>query len=1138
MKMISKKNKIYFIFFVQCVTILFLSNYLIYINSFDNNKNLVNNYRENLTYTDLISKPKLSAEIPNSKPLSISHHSTQKNEFLSKPLPTNISFTLVEDWVSKNSTIRFDDVYWKKDRIINGNFASTQSPWQWYARDTDIVNNGRQSGGYVQMEIRPTDVDIGDFGYYQETISISENIVQSKLATLSFDLYYQEEDVDHDFKLYMAVISNGVEKNNTISFLDIDNYNWIQYSMTYNPFQEGQTNLNNVAIRIGVIIDTFSADEGIEYVRFDNIAFNCWTEPNQANIITVKDIETSVNYPYQNLTNGQGKIFIATERTSSQTKPIIFTISKNVLNDLEANNITIESINIKNLNSTVSSIEGSKFTLSTDISWYAEWITIIPFNYLNNWIEIEKPTDWFITHILDGFNEDQAGHCLGVGLGSNRVIIPEAYVSSGLWKLEAVSQNYIDMVNVRIWNGTGFENSENYYVGDIFQINLKLNDSISFTNSVLNITIYHPNGSIFWISSQEPVSFNIILGNFIVGLNMSVGRYEVITDWRNSDTVEEIEKVGHLQNSFNIIHNSSLEAVESVIDEIAGEPLLMKVRFIDDDLNKFISFGSLNYYSSYGESGIMSYIGSGTYVADIDTSLLAESGYFFSFDTSTSYYENFTINNLITLNIILEPLELEVPRQVLSVISNSYALFQFNITGERFGAPISTNNVTTDWQKTYTITEHNVGNYTLNVSTYEVTSGDIPETFTIKITANKTNYGRSSDIVILTVYPIPTEVNLNVTLVEAYLNQKFFIRANYTKSDTGTIINEASCSVIWASEYQITPISNGFIIEFNATGLILDSYFVQVKFERLGYKTALKGFTLLLKPTISELTILNIQPMEFYKGDIVNISCSYLSEGADILNANLAIFGEFAGDFRWNGLCYNFEINTSNSAVKSYFVQILATSTNYQTQFKEIIFKISPLIVEIKTNNTITNYQQGIGNNFTLSIYDQSHNKLTIDLRVIYEYNGISGDLQLLPNGSFVLNLNDLNLSPNKQLYQIKIIVLNPYGNNDEIILNIIMPLNQNIISTTDENGKNNTPNTSEDTSIFSVLFLTLIVTSIGVLFGVFIKRRYFNFTKFQRDIRKLKTQLFKNKFEKIPKLTRDEVLNEMIKEKIISQNK
>ncbi|HEY0088730.1 MAG TPA: hypothetical protein VGB37_07790, partial [Candidatus Lokiarchaeia archaeon] len=312
--MISKKNKIFFIFFVQCVTILFLSNYLIYINSFDNNKNLVNNYRENLTYTDLISKPKLSAEIPNSKPLSISHHSTQKNEFLSKPLPTNISFTLVEDWVSKNSTIRFDDVYWKKDRIINGNFASTQSPWQWYARDTDIVNNGRQSGGYVQMEIRPTDVDIGDFGYYQETISISENIVQSKLATLSFDLYYQEEDVDHDFKLYMAVISNGVEKNNTISFLDIDNYNWIQYSMTYNPFQEGQTNLNNVAIRIGVIIDTFSADEGIEYVRFDNIAFNCWTEPNQANIITVKDIETSVNYPYQNLTNGQGKIFIATER--------------------------------------------------------------------------------------------------------------------------------------------------------------------------------------------------------------------------------------------------------------------------------------------------------------------------------------------------------------------------------------------------------------------------------------------------------------------------------------------------------------------------------------------------------------------------------------------------------------------------------------------------------------------------------------------------------------------------------------------------------------------------------------------------------------------------------------------------------
>ena len=540
MKKLEKNRRIFLTIFVSSVIALFLSQ--IIINNIQLNNNVIYDdiSGENLTREDLTQEPKLSAAIPNSKPLLISQSANIEKEYLSNSLPMNASFTLVEDWVSKNTTINFEDVSWEKNHVINGDFATDTDPWQYFAKDSCITNDGRQSGGYVQLEITMDSVHLGDYGYYQETFSVNEPLNENKLSTLSFDLYYDEYSNDKDYKLYMAVIIDGIEKNNTISFLDIETQIWQPFSMTYNPTTEGQTTPNDVIIRIGVVFDSQQNEQFPDRVRFDNIEFNCWTLPNQPYIVGIKDLETSVDHKYQNSTYGKGQVFIDKERSRTQTEDVKFTISENAtgVNDFEVNNITIETPVKKLVNSTISGIEGSKYTINNDITWNAEWDIDTPPNYLNNRIEIEKPADWNVTQILDEFDVDQKEHCSGLGLGSSKVHIPEGYLSEGLWKLESISQNYVDTLNSKVWNGTSFENTNEYYVGDLFQVNLILNDSISLTNSIVNITIYHPNGSVFWKDSQEPTSYIINLANLTVGLNMTLGRYKVLCDWRSSDESE------------------------------------------------------------------------------------------------------------------------------------------------------------------------------------------------------------------------------------------------------------------------------------------------------------------------------------------------------------------------------------------------------------------------------------------------------------------------------------------------------------------------------------------------------------------------------------------------------------------------
>ncbi|KKM88359.1 hypothetical protein LCGC14_1259520, partial [marine sediment metagenome] len=640
----------------------------------------------------------------------------------------------------------------KKDRVINGTFDDEYNGWTFKSKSINsaYLNQPHQSfgnpDGSVKLMLDNKEKFKGDYGYYEQNITIQEKLSVDKLALLSFD-YYSELRIPVNVSAYLAIIIDNVEKNITYDFPTyIQSNSWEKLTLVYDPTVVGQILPGNVTVRVGVYSTGYHSSGGQKgYFSIDNIQFDLWTMPNQMNIVGIQDIEfnSNSNRTYVNSTYGNGYYYNATERTYTANKEIIFTISQNItdIDDFEIETITINVNLLKRINSTIQGLDGSLYTSGVPTTWTTEIIISMPLDYINNRAEILKSSDWNITHIYDGYAIDRIQSCTGTSSGSSKFFIPNGVLSSGLWRIEATSQNYISSGSMGMWNGSIFNNASSITYNDKFQITATLNEALELllTNTQLNCSIEYPNGTIFWEGTQTSPSLNVKFGNFTVGNNMSVGTYQVKLVWTNNETALYRDKVGFLQFGFNVWHYTNLTAVNDYEEKVSGEPFLMKVNFTDYSSNLYIDFATVTFNSTFGPSGDMIYFGSGIYVVDLDINAFTIGDHYFSFNASKQYYENQSIRNLIHLKIIEQPLALEVPQTVISADANSYAVFQINVTGAISRTPLpGPVNVSTDWQKNFTISDDELGHVTLNLSTDNIPLESIIKTYTVTIFANKT----------------------------------------------------------------------------------------------------------------------------------------------------------------------------------------------------------------------------------------------------------------------------------------------------------------------------------------------------------------------------------------------------------------
>jgi len=806
------------------------------------------------------------------------------------------------------------------------------------------------------MEVTEGTKNKGDYGYFEQNITIHEELYPLE-AYFSIDYYYSWWKKPDNCSLFMAAIMEGVNRNKTLNLRDIANHKeWFTMNLEYNPVTYGQVLPGVVTIRVGVITNelstSFSAD-----LRLDNIEYKLWTKPNQTGIIKAYDNEFAQNHTYYNITFGKGYSFIDAERTRALGEDIVFTIYSNISNiiDFTIDEITIISYVVKEFNSTVSNKLGSLYTPGENINWLVEFSIFIP-PYYNSWIEIDKPGDWSFFHIMDGFEEDKTEDCLGTGSGSTKLIIPNSILGPGLWKLEAISKNYITKGNIAVWKDSQFENISKLVFGDIFEVNITLNASIILSNTIINCTIYYPNSTVFWQDIKEPTSHNIKFGNFIVGNNMTVGKYLVTVLWTNNQSCLNRDQIGYIELEFIIWHYTNLTAINSYFEMVAGDPLLLKVKFVDSDLNEIVDFASISYNSTFGASGTMSYQGSGIYVVDVDIDSLGLGDYYFSFNASKEYYENQSIKNLIHLKIIAQPLKLDTPHTVIEATANSYISCQVNVTGALSGTLIWPVNISSDWQNPYSAIDHDNGTYTLNFSTWGLPSQGIIETYTIYVFANKTHHGNTQGYITLTIYPIQTVINVNKSIINVDLNEIVDVYINYTVDQTGLLIQGAECSVVWSSFYNILPKVDGFIVRLSTINLSIDTYIAIIKLVKSGFETAYKSITVIINQIEIEVNTINFQnTLEVFIGDEVNIKLNLTELGTDIFieNATIFFFWEFGvGYFNYIGNgTYQLELKLPPNVKGNHKMTLIISKEDSTYKSQEFSFIVS--INEKEQPNTI-----------------------------------------------------------------------------------------------------------------------------------------------------------------------------------------
>lgn len=894
--------------------------------------------------TYLEGSPMISSTEVNGRYLSATQHANISKTYGEEELPTNISFNLAPGWTSKNVTINYEGVSQKKNWVTNGDFDSDMSGWTYYESGTYWSNEGYYGSGNPTgcVGFRASEMGEGDIAYFEQNITIPD-IFSSDDAVISTDVYMSFSGGRFNGCLFVSLIIDEIEINNTISAEVIQYGTWVPLSIIYDPIMYGHVLPNTASVRVGVY--GYEDDSIISWQEFyfDNIKYEPWTKPNTSDIVLATDIEFTQNYTYFNTDYGEGYSFIDVERYRSVSDNILFTIHQNLSNviDFKIDSYTISSPAQKLINSTILGSTGSKYTTGSNISWYTELsISSIPPDY-TSWVELEKPTDWFFTSIIDGYESDKTSSCIGKDFGDPKLIIPSSILGAGLWKFNAISTNYITESHLEVWNGSDYEEGNRFNHGDNFIVKLTLNDSIVLPNTVINCSIFYSNGSLFINQSFEPISYTSTFGSFTIGNNMTVGNYIVKLEWFNNQSSASVDEVGYSELEFTIWHYTNLTAVDSYIEKIAGDPCLIKINYTDYDFNTYITFATVTYNSTLGQSGEMTYIGSGTYILDLDTSALPLGDYFFSFNASKPFYHNQTAINLINLKIIAQPLAIETPGSVISGSGNDYINCQINVTGAFSGSLIWPANITTDWENPYTVSNHNNGTFTLNFSTWNLPTQGIIETFTVSVVASKTYYGNASSFIAMTVYPIDTNIEVNNSNIVIDLGNKAYVNITYTEEGSGSIILGANCSITWPSIYNISFNGQGFVVWLDTANLSIDTYVAIIKLEKPGFETAYKSISVFINRMDIEVHIIK-DTIEASVGDTITIKINLTEPGTGIFIENASIFyswdfgiGYF--DYAINGT-YELELDLREAGNYKMTLIILKEGSIYKT--KEFSFFI------------------------------------------------------------------------------------------------------------------------------------------------------------------------------------------------------
>jgi hypothetical protein len=760
-------------------------------------------------------------------------------------------------------------------------------------------------GEYVAQEEH--DYTAGAFSELYQNITIPRG--QIKDAYLSFDYSVPFGLKSNDNYMYFKINNKKVYSKGMRDIIEVGKGIWQSTGKIYmdlwsnsSEIFEGDLNDQQFNISVGIMSGssvslTYFEESYQNILWFDNVSLVLTTMANS----TQPDIDLRFDNTSLNEGNEWGSSTLNITK-NYDSNPIILSVTTSspsltfsLNSTLYGYHNTISKINQQN-------DDGLTYRILENNTVYWEYYHnfYVPAEYSDLEFIINKPKEWDFIYVKDSTLQSIP---FEMGKSGDAILkINETYaIFPGWWSFRASSPNYLNISNTKLFKQGEWVHNTSFNAGESTQIKTQLNhtNKIPTDAGVINLTIYHPNGTVFYKESKPPIAGTAIFSKITFGaFNTSGGLYEYTLLWSNGTSL------GGLKSKFLVKHQSSLTLLkpdDAKLDlrseGFVGDIIPVRVILRDSENNQTISNSIISYNWSDGtryftESAL------GIYETVMDTADLLTRGLHEIFIKSTKigfFESNFTLEFNLGEKTNLQVLESEYN---IELHDNSTIRFKFSGFGG-VGIDGAIVNISIANESLYSLSNLGNGTYDIEFSTLFIENIGIHElsinfsaisfepqfyiyqfqiteqSVDLLVSLNSQEWAENS------VFKVVFNEELNISVkARSEIDNDYILGGDITCISGGYVKNLTGYGDYW---YNTSIICSSDNFNFGINYIYLD-------FQDPNYKTATFGFQLLIEQI--EVNVENVNfndSINALVGETINIHLQLRDNNTQSLISNASV---------------------------------------------------------------------------------------------------------------------------------------------------------------------------------------------------------------------------------------------------------
>jgi len=680
-------------------------------------------------------------------------------------------------------------------------------------------------------------------------------------------------------------------------------------------------------------------------------------------------------------------------------------------------------------------------------SWNFYYWNIIPTGYEDHYLNISKPLDWNVTFVAAPLEQsvNVIENCSGGGLGSSFLIVPTQNITSfhdGYWLFNATSFNYHNDLKIQAWNGTGWDNQTEYFVGNKSRVMVQVLNSTGVPPDLstfsANLTIIDPQSNIWYYNETFYSASNgiIYFPNITVnGSDTYGGVYDLNAAWTNG------EEIFYKSTSFTIKHEADLILYKPTDAQVSAETTLthgdllqIKMRLNDTDRVELISGSNLTLNWTNGGPTIQNFTDSGTgeYQLTLDTAELPTvQNYTLIINSTNQYYSNDTYSlKLIVLadTVLTSP---HFPRVSEPWGDNITINYFYNESISGTGIPNA--DYVVEYSGAYTMYDLTNGHYQLELNTTSVAinehlvnvSFEKPNFFQQNLTIRVNIHEKETKLLHDTINAVPKGDNATIVVTYSTLDNTPIAPDGDPEnviSINGTSIFNVTYNELGSQKYRVT-LNTSSLGDYDLINITAqkNKYYSQSLLSLIPYRD------IFLEIVPLNATFIELPNNVTYTNFSVYLNDTEHNLPVDNAPFSFMGFNEINATFVGNGT-YKIMMNSGNVAAQPYNVLITASPTNYLQDSLQItllvknwtnFYDITP------ANNTVQTITQGSSITLELNFYNSFLDLNETDT-VYYSWTHGSGTLTGSGNGDYHFDISSSGIPAGT--YEVLVFINNSEG--------------------------------------------------------------------------------------------------------------